>query len=38
MQRLISLTKRTVAVNLAGIEGGLKTGKVAEAEGRFKGA
>ena len=28
MQRLIALTKRTVAVNLAGVENGLKTGAV----------
>ncbi|NPV61306.1 MAG: coenzyme-B sulfoethylthiotransferase subunit beta [Methanotrichaceae archaeon] len=28
IQRLIALTKRTVAVNLAGIEGALKSGKV----------
>jgi methyl-coenzyme M reductase beta subunit len=37
MQRLISLTKRTVAVNLAGIEGGLKTGKVAGGRRQIKG-
>jgi methyl-coenzyme M reductase beta subunit len=37
MQRLISLTKRTVAVNLAGIEGALKTGKVAGGRRQIKG-
>eukprot|EP01106_Pelomyxa_sp_JSP_P017711 TRINITY_DN746_c0_g1_i1.p1 TRINITY_DN746_c0_g1~~TRINITY_DN746_c0_g1_i1.p1 ORF type:complete len:415 (+),score=38.00 TRINITY_DN746_c0_g1_i1:794-2038(+) len=37
MQRLISLTKRTVAVNLAGIENGLKTGKVGGARRQIKG-
>ena len=37
MQRLISLTKRTVAVNLAGIEGGLKTGKIAGGRRQIKG-
>ena len=37
MQRLISLTKRTVAINLAGIEGALKTGKVAGGRRQIKG-
>src|SRR5512136_3264661 len=37
MQRLISLTKRTVAVNLAGIENGLKTGAVAGGRRKLKG-
>lgn len=37
MQGLISLTKRTVAVNLAGIEGALKTGKVAGGRRQIKG-
>jgi methyl-coenzyme M reductase beta subunit len=37
IQRLISLTKRTIAVNLAGIEGALKTGKVAGGRRQIKG-
>lgn len=37
IQRLIALTKRTVAVNLAGIEAGLKTGKVAGGRRQIKG-
>jgi methyl-coenzyme M reductase beta subunit len=37
IQRLITLTKRTVAVNLAGIEAGLKTGKVAGGRRQIKG-
>jgi len=37
MQRLIGLTKRTVAVNLAGIENGLKTGAVAGGKRKVKG-
>jgi methyl-coenzyme M reductase beta subunit len=37
MRRLISLTKRTVAVNLAGIEAGLKTGKIAGGRRQIKG-
>ncbi|NMC11158.1 MAG: methyl-coenzyme M reductase subunit beta, partial [Methanothrix sp.] len=37
MQRLIALTKRTVAVNLAGIEGALKSGKVGGGRRQIKG-
>ena len=37
MQRLISLTKRTVAVNLAGIENALNTAKVAGGRRQIKG-
>ncbi|MCJ7445826.1 MAG: coenzyme-B sulfoethylthiotransferase subunit beta [Methanotrichaceae archaeon] len=37
IQRLIALTKRTVAVNLAGAEAGLKTGKVAGGRRQIKG-
>jgi methyl-coenzyme M reductase beta subunit len=37
IQRLIALTKRTVAVNLAGVEAGLKTGKVAGGRRQIKG-
>jgi methyl-coenzyme M reductase beta subunit len=37
MQRLIALTKRTVAVNLAGIENGLKTGAVGGNKRKIKG-
>ena len=37
MKKLIALTKRTVAVNLAGIENALKTGKVGGAGRQIKG-
>jgi len=37
MKKLINLTKRTVAVNLAGIESGLKTGKVGGQGRQIKG-
>jgi methyl-coenzyme M reductase beta subunit len=37
MQKLIKLTKRTVAVNLAGIEGALKAGKVGGQGRQIKG-
>lgn len=37
MQRLISLTKRTVAVNLAGVENAFKNGKVGGGGRRIKG-
>ena len=37
MQRLIALTKRTVAVNLAGIENAFKNGKVGGGGRRIKG-
>ena len=37
MQKLINLTKRTVAVNLAGIENALKTGKVGGQGRQIKG-
>jgi methyl-coenzyme M reductase beta subunit len=37
MQRLISLTKRTTAVNLIGIEKALKTGRVAGGRRQIKG-
>jgi len=37
MQRLIALTKRTVAVNLAGIENAFKAGKVGGGGRRIKG-
>lgn len=37
MQRLIALTKRTVAVNLAGIDNALKTGKVGSGRRQIKG-
>jgi methyl-coenzyme M reductase beta subunit len=37
IQRLIALTKRTVAVNLAGAEAALKTGKVAGGRRQIKG-
>ncbi|HOT06019.1 MAG: Methyl-coenzyme M reductase subunit beta [Methanosaeta sp. PtaB.Bin039] len=37
MKKLISLTKRTVAVNLAGIENALKTGKVGGNRRQIKG-
>ena len=37
MKKLINLTKRTVAVNLAGIENGLKTGKVGGQGRQIKG-
>jgi len=38
MKKLINLTKRTVAVNLAGIENALKTGKVGGRAGRSRDA
>jgi len=37
MKKLINLTKRTVAVNLAGIENALKTGKVGGQGRQIKG-